>query len=311
MTRIGIRHLDFAPGDTVCDYRTLPGIDERIASLGMPDEPAFWGWGFFRRSSGDYRDHVSRGFSALHARLGAEPGRIDHTILCAPCVNDCDAFVEAVASLDLPGLPASPPEILHDYDCVNLIAALDIAGRRIAEGAGRVLILSSEKVAKESHRFKRFSLFSDYSLAIEIDADSAGCAYEVVDTLVREDPSPGEDTSSVLGRKLEAACVADLIGKQGLSISEIDRFCYIHLYEPMYQMKGKELGFRPRKMALGRIAELGHCYGADPFVALSTHLGADSITPEDRSALLCASSRQYAGLALVRRTDALGTPETC
>jgi hypothetical protein len=311
MTGIGIRHIDFVPGDVACDYRSLPGIEERIAALGIPDEPAFWGWGRFHRSSGDYRDHLMRGFAGTRARLANEAGRIDRLILCAPCVNDCDAFVEGVAALALPGFSSDTLDIVRDQDCVNLIGALDLARQRIAEGAGRVLILASEKVAKETHRFKRFSLFSDYSLAVEVCAGLSESAYELVDTLIRPDPEPGEDTNSVLGRSMEKQCVAEILGRNRLAAGDIDRFCYIHLYEPMYQMKGKDLGFSARKMACGRIAELGHCYGADPFVGLLTHLGEGSQTPDDRTALLCASSRQYAGLALVRRTSGAESRRAC
>jgi 3-oxoacyl-[acyl-carrier-protein] synthase III len=303
MIDTGIRFIDFTPGLESHHYLVLPAIQERILALGMPDEPAFWGWGQFRRSPGDYAEHLSHGFSGIHEFLHASGIAIDNVILCAPCLNDSDAFTKGVRALALPGLDQADPEIVIDHDCVNILAAIDIARMRINAGARNVLILSSEKVEKETRRFKKFSLFSDYSLSLVVSAELDACDYRIVDTLILPDPEPGEDTGSVLGRTLEKSCISQLLGRNRMSVDEIDRFCYIHLYEPMYQMKAKDLGFDMRRMATGRIAELGHSYGADPFIGLLTHLTSDHAS-NDKTALLCASSRQYVGMMLVHKRNA-------
>lgn len=310
MIDIGIRFIDFVPGLESHHYLTLPAIHDRILALGMPDEPAFWGWGNFRRSPGDYAEHLSHGFSGTRALMSSTGIAIDNVILCAPCLNDPDAFAEGVRALGLPGLDLVDPGIIVDHDCVNILAAVDVARKLIDGGSRNVLILSSEKVEKETRRFKKFSLFSDYSLSLVVSADLDACDYRILDTLILPDPQPGEDTGSVLGRTLEKNCIGQLLGRNRMSVAEIDRFCYIHLYEPMYQMKGKDLGFAVGSMATGRIAELGHSYGADPFIGLLTHLTRHGANTET-TALLCASSRQYTGMALVRKHNAACQSAPC
>lgn len=300
MSDAGIRYIDFTPGAEAVHYRCLPDIGQRIAKLAMPDEPDFWRWGQFRRSIGDYRAHVESGFAALAAYLTRSGVSVDQVVLCAPCVNDCGEFVEAVRALQLPGIRLDDAALVEGTDCVNLIAALDLARRQIAAGAREVLVLATEKVAKETWRFKKFSLFSDYSMAILVSADLDACRYAIVDVLVQPDPQPGQDTGSILARTLEKSCLGQLLGRNRLSVQELGKFCYIHLYEPMYQMKGKDLGFDLGRMATAGIAELGHCYGADPFIDMIRHFDAPPPAVAGLPALLCASSRQYAGMALIR-----------
>lgn len=300
MRDAGIRHIDFTPGEQMVHYRCLPDIDQRIAKLAMPDEPDFWRWGNFRRSAGDYRAHVESGFAALAAYLARSGVSVDQVIVCAPCANDCSEFIAAVRALQLPGIRLDDAALVEGTDCVNLIAALDLARRQIAAGAREVLVLATEKVAKETWRFKKFSLFSDYSMAMLVSADLDACRYDIVDVLVQPDPQPGQDTGSILARTLEKSCLSQLLGRNRLSVQEIGAFCYIHLYEPMYQMKGKDLGFDVGRMATAGIAELGHCYGADPFVDMINYFDAPQAAGASLPALLCASSRQYAGMALIR-----------
>lgn len=309
MPDVGIRYLSFTPGAQSVSYRELPNVAQRVAEWGMPDEAALWGWGCFRRSAGSYREHIEAGFAPVRAHLAQSGGAIDEVILCAPCLNDCEEFVATTRALAWNRVPFGLGHVVTDTDCVNILAAMDLARARIAAGAREVLILSSEKVAKETWRFKRFSLFSDYSMALIVSADLAACAYEVLDVLIEQDPNPGSDTSSVLGRPLERTCASRLLGRNEMTRKDVGQFCYIHLYTPMYEMKGKDLGFRPAEMALQSIAEQGHCYGADPFVGMQTYFAARPAAAGGPAALLCASSKQCAGLALVRDRRAPGSTE--
>lgn len=297
--KVGIRYIDFIPGDRSSHYSALPNFQERIASLGMPDEPDLWRWGHYRHSEGDYREHIEAGCAQVRTFLASRATAIDHVVFCAPCINDCSTYVETVRSLDFPAAHCRSFEIVKDTDCVNLLAAVERARQRLADGAREVLVLASEKLAKETWRFKKFSLFSDYSMSMVISAEMTDCPYEVIDVLIRPDPEPGPDTGSVLGRKLERSCLNELLGRNRMSAADVGQFCYINLYEPMYQMKGKDLGFDIARMPTARIAEFGHCYGADPFAAMVSYFAPGDSPQKLKPALLCASSKQCNGMALV------------
>ena len=119
--------------------------------------------------------------------------------------------------------------------------------------------------------------------------------------LVRPDPQPREDTSAIFMRDLEGQCIGHLLTRNGCGRSQIGRFFYMNLYDPIAEMKGREIGFSRGQLytQLGR--EIGHCYGADPFIALQ-RLG--PALPDLRPNVLCASGRWHVGASIVGKRSA-------
>ena len=185
------------------------------------------------------------------------------------------------------------PSLYESYSEGSLLPANSRLGKELNRMALKVAGIQEEKSGK-----KKFSLFSDFSLSLIVSAAAEDCAFEIDDVLVRSDPQPGADTGAVLGRLLEKQCAAELLGRNRLSAVQLSQLCYINLYEPMYQMKGRDLGLDARRMATAGIAHWGHCYGADPFVGMKSFFDAAPVA--GGVALLCASSRLCTGMALIR-----------
>lgn len=308
MAEIGIRSVGFAPGSETVWYRDLEGIEEAIAESEIPDEEDLWGWGNCRRSPGGYRAHVADGFGELVGELAAgltgEAPAVDAVIGCGPFQNEA---AELAAALESEGVlePVGGMDRLHlleGYECVNVFQALQEARARIRAGAENVLILASEKAERDVDRFRPWCFFSDFCLALLVSGRPERCRFTVGDVAVCPDPDPADDGSRVFGRDLEAECIAALLAANGLTLAEVERFFYMNLFEPIATMKGTEIGFDRSQLYTELSRELGHCYGADPFINLQSFCAERA---EGGPYVLCASDRQSAGVAIVhhRRDD--------
>lgn len=300
MIRTGIRHLSFALGDQRVWYRDLPEVEERIEQLEIPDEEELWNWGYCQRSTGDYRAHVARGFAEPVGHLAAAGIAVDAVIGCSPFQNSAEAFVAALASEVLPqvGVGQDRFHLIADRECVNVFQALAQAERRLRGGDGNVLILAAEKVEDESSRFRKYSLFSDFCLALLVSSQIEHCAYEVAEVLIRSDPNPGEDTGGILKRDLERSCILEALAAHGVAMADVGKFFYLNLFQPIAEMKGKDIGFARPQLYTGLSREIGHCSGADPFINLHTYFASGG---DDAWHLLCASGREHTGVAIVHR----------
>jgi 3-oxoacyl-[acyl-carrier-protein] synthase-3 len=297
---VGIRHLSFTLGDQKVWYRDLPDIEERIRRLGIPDDEELWSWGYCRRSSGDYEAHVAGGFTEMAADLAAEGVEVDAVLGCAPFQNSAGQFAAALTARVLPEIAAGPGRLrmVDDRECVNVLQALAEARELIQSGHEHVLVLAAEKVEEERSRFRKYSVFSDFCLALLLSGDLSSCGCEILDVHIRADRDAGEDTSGILTRDLEKECVESLLASHGVALGDVGKFFYLSLFQPIAEMKGKDTGFAVSQLYTDLAKDFGHCYGADPFINMQTYFASGG---GGETHVLCASGRERAGVSLVRR----------
>lgn len=300
MRKVGIRHVSFGLGEQKVWYRDLEGIEEAIRESQIPDEEELWGWGYCHRSVSDYRGHVARGFREVSAYLTREGIAIDTVIGCGPFQTGSAEFSSALASEGILRSAGGGGKLhlVAGFECVNVLQALREATDRVQEGEENVLILAAEWLDEDPARFRPWCFFSDFCLALVVSARIDDCRFELRDVSIRSDPDPAEDGSRVFSRELETHCVGGLLAANGLPHSAVDRFLYMNLFQPIAEMKGKEVGFGAEQLYTGLGTELGHCYGADPFINLHTFC---ERAGGGETFVLCASGREYAGAAIVRR----------
>lgn len=300
MNAVGLRHISFVPGDQRVWYRDLPDVEGQIQRLQIPDEEEIWNWGYCRRSPMDYDAHVANGFASVVAYLAAEHVDVDAVLCCAPNHNSTERFVAALASGVLPKISCRSDRLhlVESGECVNVLQALGDAVALLQSGHRSVMIVASEKVEAEERRFRKYSVFSDFCLALVVTSDVELCPHEVLTVRIDVDANPGEDTGRILERRLEKDCVSGLLASRGLSPRDVSKFFYLNLFEPIAEMKGKQIGFVSSQLYTAATKEFGHCYGADPFVNLSTYASSGGM---GMTHLLCASGRGSAGVSLIAR----------
>lgn len=299
MTRVGIRHLSFTLGEEKIWYRDLPAIEERIQTLQIPDDEELWEWGWCRRATRDYDAHVAHGYGDVVRYVQASGVRIDAVLACGPVQHDAERFAERLSADVLPQIDGAAGRLrrIDDFDCANALQGVADARALIASGAENVLVLAGEKLENEQIRFRSYSVFSDFTFALLLSADTAGCDYEVLDLEMGRDEQPAEDTSRILVRTLEKEIGVALLARNGISAEDVTKFFYLNLFPPIAEMKTKDSGFAARHF-YSEARESGHCYGADPFMNLDGYFANGG---GGELHVLCASGRGHAGVSLVRR----------
>lgn len=299
---LGIRRLLFRPGDVKVPYRSLPGFEAGLSHWNIPDDEELWGWGYVRRCSLDFGAAVEDCFESLVQSL-ASAEQIGALIACIPCHNSGEDFRAVVTERLLPrlGLSLADVQFVQDHDCVNVLRALELARERCVAGPDDVLVLAAEKVENDDARLRKYSLFSDFSLALVVSRRLDDCRYEMVDVRVESDPTPRSDTGGILVRTLEQELTSRVLHDCALTTGAIGKFLYVNLFPPMVEMKAKTLGFRGPQIFTGLSHDIAHCYGADPFANLQA---CEAAATPATSYLLCASGRAHAGVCVLTRREA-------
>jgi 3-oxoacyl-[acyl-carrier-protein] synthase III len=300
MREVGIRRLSLHLGDQRVWYRDLRGIEEEIRAAEIPDEEDLWNWGFCHRASGSYHSHVARSLADMTRYLAEADVTVDAVIGCGPFQTTTERFVTALASEGLLEMLGGEEKLrlVEDRECVNVIQAIDEARQSIGAGSEHVLIVAAEKIEEDFERFRPWCFFSDFGLALLLSSRTAGCPFTIRDVAICADPEPGEDGDTILARDLERGCVAGLLAANRLVLDDVDRFFYMNIFEPIAQMKGAEIGFHPSQLYTALSREMGHCFGADPFINLQSYCAGGGA---GETYVLCASGRKYTGASIVQR----------
>jgi 3-oxoacyl-[acyl-carrier-protein] synthase III len=282
-------------------YRTIPNIDTHIIEIGIPDEEELWGWGTFRKFALNPVDQCRNDFSRLLDELEATNTPIDSVIICGACKWDDDQLFGLVEEL-IQGrrcLLNSALEAIQGYDCVNVLKAIDLARTKIDQGDENILILAADCVENDQYRFRRFCLFSDFTLGLVISNDIEACAYQLINTHTEADPNPITGTNEITSRNLDAEVINALLLDSGIKSDSVDKLFYINLYEPIVNMRGNEFGVGASSIYIESIRSNGHCFGADPIINLLNYCSSEPFKQDDLF-LLAASSKTHVGGVVIK-----------
>jgi len=301
MNKIGISNLKVSLGDEKVGYREVPEIEKYIDRFGMPDDEELWGWGHFMRSSYSYQEQVKDFFTTYFSALLSSDISIDTIIVCEPCRFQLEDFLTTLTVGVFPELGISdvPVKTVEGYDCVNIMAAIEQAGEHMKEGViSNVVVLAAERVENEFRRFRKYSLFSDASLAFVVSNDAKNIEYGINQISITQDETPPETTDGILMREIDKINVDKMLIEANLDLSAINQVCYINLYEPITEMKMKELGFSYKKIYTKMIKQVGHCYGIDPFNNAQAYFSENIAA---KNCMLCASAINHTGALIIEK----------
>lgn len=301
--RVGIRYISHTVGDQAVWYRNLPDIDSRIEELGIPDEEEIWEWGYCRRSSASYDEQMVEGFADLRAYIEREGIRLDAVEVCRPVYDTDERFFATLTAGLLPQVTTSQSQCyeVEGSECVNVLHAVARGADRIRHGAEHVLVVAAEKAGEERGRFRKYSMVSDFCLAVLLSGRLEHCQWEIIDVNMCAGDGTAVDTSQVLVRDLDRICVSTMLARNGVRSSQVSQLFYLNLFKPIAEMKAKQMGFSKDQIYTEATREIGHCYGADPLIGLHRCLERSTT---DRPSVLCASDRHSVAASLVTRLRA-------
>lgn len=278
-------------GEIEADHSTIENLRVRAEELRIAPDPRLWGWGSVFRTE--------RGLEAMAAESGAatlraaevEPSSVDALVLSCSEVpapaRSHGRFVEVVQSgIGLPGVPVYG---LGLNRCVNLLAALDVAGAFVAGGRyDRVLVVTTDRATSDADRLLPYALLSDGAASCLVTGAGVGRdRYQLLGCAGAQDPGAmgsSDQISSDLARQVNDR----LLAPREMRLTDVAGLMHANIFKPVVVMKELQAGFTLDQLYTDNIARVGHCFAADPLINLVDRVAAGHVAP-DRHYLLASS----------------------
>jgi 3-oxoacyl-[acyl-carrier-protein] synthase-3 len=284
-----LRGVSYVLGEEEVGYAGIARLPELAAAFRLVPNPGLWGWGTVRVTRREVADLAADAARATLAAAGVD--RADALVLCSTRFPaEHGAFVAAV--LTRAGLGDIPFYGQGLNQCVNLLAALDIARSFVLSGRYRtVLVVTADAVGQGDDPMSPFALFSDGAAGCLVAADpgaEAAASYEILGCAAAQyaadldgtGPNGTAQISSDLAREVNERLLAPL----GLKLGDVTALAHLNLFKPLLVMKERQAGCREDQLYLDNIGRIGHCFSADPLINLS-----DRDLVEGQYCLLAAS----------------------
>jgi 3-oxoacyl-[acyl-carrier-protein] synthase-3 len=281
MSDVYLRGPHYELGEREAGYQSLVGFDERAAEYGLATAPGLWGWGsVFRTERSVAELAVASGIGTLIS-AGLDPVEIDALIVCCcepPTASaDHGSFVGSI--LRGIGLGDIPFWGLNLNRCANLLAALDVARAFVAAGRFRhVLVVTTDRAARDADRFVNYALFSDGAASCVVAAEPGADGFLLVATATAGDTAtlgPENEISADLARAVNE----QLFGPRGMKPAEVDALMHTNVFKPLLVMKERQAGFDAGQLWTDNIARVGHCFAADPLINLVDRAALGHVRP--------------------------------
>jgi 3-oxoacyl-[acyl-carrier-protein] synthase-3 len=246
----------------------------------MAPAPQLWGWGTVHQTERDLAELAVASGERTLAGAGLDPAAVDALLLCCTRFpggpeTHGDFVAGIMAGLGLPGAAVFGLTLNR---CVNALAAIHLATALATSGCYRnILVVTTDKISGDEPRLEQFALFSDGAASCLVSATvPAGPAYEVVGTASAQrnaDLGWTNEVSSDLTRQVNDA----LLKPSGLALEQVEALLHANLVIPLLTMKERQAGFSPRQLNTGLAARVGHCFAADPLIALAEREAAAAV----------------------------------
>jgi 3-oxoacyl-[acyl-carrier-protein] synthase-3 len=271
MTMAYISGTSYVLGEREVGYADIPGLPELAASFGLVPDPRLWGWGTIRATRRDLSDLAAESVRATLKAAGAEPSSVDALVLCSTRIpgpaDDHGIFMANV--LTGAGLGDIPFYGQGLNRCVNLLAAIDLAGAFVLSGRyRRVVVVTVDAVAQGSPAMSPFALFSDGAASCLVAADPGDDdSYELLGCAIAQDTASMDSTSQI-SSDLARVVNDRLLAPCRMKLGDVAALMHLNLFKPLLVMKERQAGFREQQLYLGNIGRIGHCFAADPLINL-------------------------------------------
>jgi 3-oxoacyl-[acyl-carrier-protein] synthase-3 len=270
-------------GEIEADFSTIDNLYARAEEFRMAPDPALWGWGSIFRTERSLEAMAVESGSATLRAAGIAPSSIDALVLCCTDVpgpaRAHGRFMESV--LTGIGLGDIAFHGLNFNRCVNLLAALDVAGSFVASGRyRRVLVITTDRVLDEAGRMAHYALFSDGAASCVVAADDEGRdSYQLVACATAQDTRSlawSNEISADLARQVNERLLTPLDMKLG----DVSGLMHGNIFKPLVVMKERQAGFSREQIYTDNITRVGHCFAADPVVNLVDRAAIGHVRPD-------------------------------
>lgn len=294
----------YALGETEVAFGEIEGLYARAEEFGLMPEPGLWGWGsVFRTERGLAAMAVESALATLGG-TGVAASEVDAAVIC--CTNLDEAprshgrFIGDI--LAGAGLGDIPFYGLNFNRCVNLLAALEVAGSLVAVGRyRRVLVVTTDRAMCEADRLVNYALFSDGAASVLVSADEVtNGGFELLACATAQDVG-SLDWTSEISADLAGRVNDRLLEPVGMKLGDVAGLMHSNIFKPLVVMKERLAGFTSEQIWTGNISRVGHCFAADPLINLVDRAAAGHIRPGGYYMLAASVPGSRAGVLLRKR----------
>lgn len=278
-------------GELAEDHTSVEGLYARAEEFRLAPDPRLWGWGNVHRSRRGLAAMAVDSGSATLRTARVDPSTVDALVLCSTWVpgpaRDHGRFMQDVLSGI--GLGDIAFYGVNLNRCVNLLAAIDLAGALVASGRHhRVLVVTTDRVFDEAERMVSYALFSDGAASCVVTADPhCHDGYRLLGCASAQDTANlgwSAEISADLARRVNES----LLAPHGMKLGDVAALLHANIFTPLVVMKERQAGFTREQIYTDNIARVGHCFAADPLINLVDRTAAGHVRP-GRHYLLASS----------------------
>jgi 3-oxoacyl-[acyl-carrier-protein] synthase III len=272
--KAGLRYCNYLLGEMRVNYTELPNYKNIIEENCLRGASSDWGWGDCWVLQKSFSQFVLDSFSIFSGEINDIGESIDCILICSPNTDLNFRFDDLVIGKILPLINSGFQFFsgISYCECTNILTAMHQAVCLINEGRGNVLILAADYIEEPIDRFTKFSVFSDFAMAILVSRNIKECKNSIIDSNKYFDATMhSENDLSQLG-KIDKECVDRILSRNNLEIDAIDKYFCLNLYKPIVELKAQYIGFDENQLYLDNIPSKGHCFGADPIINFCTFI---------------------------------------
>ncbi|MET3134824.1 3-oxoacyl-[acyl-carrier-protein] synthase-3 [Oxalobacteraceae bacterium GrIS 1.11] len=267
---ITVSAIAYELGEYIHVWRDLPGIQEKMNSFGMTDDPELWGLGQFRRTK---KTRIALALDSAHQTMqksGLAPSDIDALIVCAVSLpDDIENQVEFTNALARELQIVEKPLFgLSLNRCATLLSGLQMARTFVLSGEFKnILVIGVDLLKDEDGRLERFAIFSDGAASCVVSSEIEN-GYQIKKTAWKGSLL-GANAALDMGIELASNVTQELeIVKKASSLSKV---FHDNLFIPIVSMREQMAGFSENQLYLSNISRFGHCFSCDPLINLSDY----------------------------------------
>ena len=276
MQNVWLNSVSYALGDAKFPYSKLEGFTEFMASQGIPELPAVFGWGDFYCTT-DYKQMLQTAIRETMQQTSVEPNAIDTVFLAfSSCGVDLSVLRQDLAGV-LCDVGVSHAEIVAMTlaECASGLNAAIHAHHLVTNGVKKnVLLVCLDVLPADRTRYNSFAIFSDACVSMIVSSE---CHSGYMLTSFAREFDAQEIVNGIDMNKVETR-------SQQPEHAGASKLMSNNLYTPIKILRDGRLGFSKDQLFLANVARFGHCSTCDSFINLVDY-GRDSDEPDGRFAL--------------------------
>lgn len=267
---IGILAPAYVLGEEESSVDTLERRHIVLRQYSMPDNPALWGWGCFRRTRRSRAQLGCASASVTLCQSGLHASDIDALIIC--CGDGLNYYAQNQFVSELArGLDICRGFVtwIGGAGCASVFSAVQVARSLVCGGLSKnVLVVAVDKIEEDADRFQRFGVFSDGACSFIVRKGNA-IDYAILGAEVSFSLGSLTTAGQDLGQKCQL--IYEVLERLRASVDvPLDGSVFLgsNVFLPIQELEFSVIPVKGLIANRTNTARYGHCAGADPLINL-------------------------------------------